>query len=257
MRLDFDNLPLVEAAARVSFVPPIPLTFSMINAVHDTIKDEFPRLATPSRFEAAPGIGTRTVTISPDQLVGVVYTGNARGLSIGLQQDVIIARWQRSISEPGVAYPRFPGLRKILLQTIDAVRAAATPEALTAVVVNMSYTNFIEAPVTADALRDYFSRTVHVEALADADTVNKLELAWREGDTDLRFCLENVTAKLGDTTSDGFRLTTVAGQVLERANADTPHGLNAVHQRLQLLFTELISEQAKLQWGLKVARDDE
>jgi hypothetical protein len=96
----------------------------------------------------------------------------------------------------------------------------------------------------------YFSDSVRITATSGAERVHKLEASWREPDgTDLRFCLEQVTASVGDEKVEGYRLTTVAGRLL--AVTDTAEAaLDSVHARLQSFFLDLLSTSAKDEWQL-------
>jgi len=250
LRLDFGNLPLVEAAARASFGSPIPLTFSVINDVHERLRDEFPDLREPKQFEVAPGIDSR-IPLGPGQISGVVYAGNLKGLLITVQSQVVVARWLKQIVKNAPEYPRFAQLRDVLWRAVEAFRTASGCSELSVATVNMSYVNFLDVDDMGGVLKRYFSDLAHIKATADAKQIHKVEASWRErDDVDLRFHLEKVTAQLADQTMEGYRLTTIAGARLLKADDDAKDRLEYVHSRLQSFFRDLISDHAKAEWQL-------
>ena len=247
IRLDFGNLPLVEAVVRVSFEPPLSLTFNIINGVGERLRPDFSAPIVLDRVETAPGIHEHTVQIGPGHIPGAVYKGNDDALVITLQGQVIVARWLKATPEQGSEYPRYPALHRALWRAMDALRQASnTPSRTT--VVNMSYVNFLRIAHTEPVLDRYFSRLAHVDAVANADQIHKVELAWRDDDgIDLRYKLEQVSAKIADETIEGYRLTTVAGVRLPDQTNEKAR-LDCVHTRLQTFFRDLISERAKKEW---------
>lgn len=248
VRLDFGNLPLMEAVVRASFASPIQLTFSRINEAHEALKSEFPQISEPGRYEVAPGV-TESASFSPGQITGVVYTGNREGLIVTVQSRVAIARWVRQIAQDAPSYPRFGALQNALWSTVDALKEACVLEALPITVVNMSYVNFIHVADSSRVLKTYFCDRAHVAAADGAEEIHKLEASWRESGIDLRFSLEKVSATMGEQTMEGYRLTTAAGTHVRGPNDDRSD-LQRVHDRLQFFFRDLISEQAKEEWQL-------
>lgn len=70
----------------------------------------------------------------------------------------------------------------------------------------------------------------------------------------VRFALEQVTAKLGDRVHEGYRLTTAAGiRLAESLNAQ--QSLEDIHDHLRGFFLKLISDHAKQEWKLKKVAD--
>ena len=250
LRLDFGNLPLVEAAVRVSFESPSPLTFGIVNEVHRRLREKFPQVSEPKQIEVAPGISGATVAFGPGHISGVVYTGNAEGLIIAIQNQVVVARWHKQVANDAPEYPRFPALSEALWRAVDALASARTGESPPIVVVNMSYVNFVRVAETDNVLQTYLSERAQVGAAANARRIHKVEVSWQETESvDLRFNLERVTAQGGDESVEGYRLTTAAGTHLGDAQKEK-QGLDAIHDRLQTFFVSLISDRAKTEWQL-------
>lgn len=247
IRLDFGNLPLVEAAIRASFAEQVELKLSRINEVHKKLGGSFPELTEPQHYEAAPGV-TEEVTIRPGLITGVVFADSASGLRATLQSRVAVVRWLRQFIGEPPDYPRFPALRDALWQVIEAVKSAYGLDSLGIAVVNMSYVNFIHVVDFSSVLKQYFSRLVHVKATESAEEIRKVEVAWRENGIDLRFRLEKISATLGEDTVDGCRLTTVAGMHIPATDGDANTTLENVHTRLQVFFRDVLSDYAKQEW---------
>lgn len=250
LRLDFNNLPLVEAAIRASFAQAVDLKFSAISELHERLRESFPHVTEPQHYEAAPGI-TEEVKIGPGHISGVVFSGSPEGLRSTLQSRVAIVRWLKQFVGDAPNYPRFSVLRATLWKVIEAVKAAYGLESLPIAVVNMSYVNFIQVTDFSSVLSLYFSPLVNVQATNDAEEISKLEVAWRERGIDLRFRLEKVSATLGEDTTDGCRLTTIAGMRVPATDGDAKKALDDIHARLQMFFRDVISEHAKQEWQLK------
>jgi len=251
LRLDFDDLPLVEAAVRASFNGPKDLTFSLVNSIHADLKPSFPALTESQQHEIAPGAGEQEVKIGPGYLPGAIYTGHASGLSVHVHPQVIVARWSKRPGPIELKYPRYAALRESLWKTVETFRRACGDDFPGIAVVNMSYVNFIPTSDPASVVKTYFSQAAQMRALDNAREVRKLEAAWCEGnELDVRFSLEQAAAKLPDGLKPGFRLTTAAGLRLGES-VDAKSGLENVHDVLQEFFLKLISQQARDEWKLR------
>ncbi|GMU24511.1 MAG: hypothetical protein AMXMBFR13_45850 [Phycisphaerae bacterium] len=251
IRLDFGNLPLVEAAVRVSLESPIPLRFATINRVKERLASEFSTLEEPTQFEIPPGLPGPLPPFHPGQIPGAVYGGNPQGLTVTLQNQVIVARWLKEATQNGREYPRFQSLSSVLWKSTEAIESTLDQELPRIIVANVSYVNFLKVPHTAPVLSHYFSEAAHVKAALGAQQVLRVGASWREHDAiDLRFELAQVTAEVGDETIEGYRLTTAAGtRLTERDNPQ--QSLDNVHTKLQVFFSTLISRRAKEEWQLR------
>ena len=251
IRLDFGRLPLVEAALRVSLAAPSKLTYATIYRLHQALS-AFPELREPQFFEAKPGF-TESIQLGPGELPGAVFSGHPRGISVSLQNQVLVVRWARKPGASAPDYPRYGELRETLWKAIaELVRAA--PDGIAPIaVVNMSYVNLLNVAHDSPVLSTYFAASAHVVAALRAKQLRKLEASWLESDdVDIRFNIEQVTVRVNDQDVQGYRLTTAAGKRLAPA-ADAQAELDVLHSRLQTFFLSLISEAAKREWELSGA----
>lgn len=251
VRLEFGNLPLVEAAVRVSFERPVKLTFAVVNRVAEQLRDRFPDLQEPACFEGSPGVKELSLPLGPGQLFGAVYAGNRDGLLITLQGQVIVARWLRQSRNDAPDYPRYPALREAVWQAVDAFADTCGSQLSRIIVANMSYVNFLAIGHDEPVIERYFSELAQLKLTQDARQIHKFEVSWGESEAaDLRYNLEQVTAQVDDQSVEGYRLTTAAGVKLAEGE-DAKDALGQVHDRLQLFFQSLISDYAKGEWQLK------
>lgn len=249
--LDFDNLPLVEAAVRATFSDQTPLGYTLINSIAASLEPTFPHLDTPKQLETVPGREGTEITFGPSVLPGARYVAQDNSLSVSVQPQVIVARWSRQPGFSKSEYPRYQKLRESLWTAVEAFRKACGDDNPGIAVVNMSYVNFIPVSDPATVLKRYFSDAAQLNAMGGARQVRKLEASWTEDDVlDVRFAIEQVTARLGDSVEQGYRLVTACGIRLgESQNAKS--GLDQVHDKLQVFFSELISDHAKKEWKLR------
>jgi uncharacterized protein (TIGR04255 family) len=247
--LKFGNLPLVEATVRASFSETIPLQFSKILPLHQQLQKEFPTISEPKQLEVAPGI-TQRVELRHGNITGAVLENQQRGLSATLQEQVLVVRWRKQPTLEPADYPGYQKLRTTIWDVRDVVKEVFALTSLQIAVVNMSYVNFIKVASPATVLTDYFSNMVLVRATeASIDHLHKLEISWRGNDLDLRFGLEHATAEHAEQKQEGFLLTTVAGVQVDSSTGNPEEAcLDAVHDRLQSFFKDLISERAKSEW---------
>jgi uncharacterized protein (TIGR04255 family) len=253
LRLEFSRLPLVEAALRASFSQALPVTYKSIISAHDRLRKQFAELAEPTEFDVPPGIEIEpSVLFGPDKLPGVIFSGNDRGLTVGLNRHLFLSRWrQRPGGENQPPYPRFDALRDALWGVVDAYLDVCGISAVPTVV-NMSYVNFIRVTDHGTVLERYFTERAQCALTKGSREVRKVEVAWQEDESsiDLRFSLQQMSAQVGGEKLDGYRLTTAAGLRVPESATGRPE-LESVHNRLQHFFTALISDRAKSEWGLE------
>ena len=253
IQLQFENLPLIEAAVRVTFAEEHGLTLDLGSQMIDRLKPGFTKLDLAPNIEAPPGISVNAVMASPAHMpLGLVLTGNETGISLKLQRQLIAARWELQLGGTPPPYPRYAALRDSLLNAIEAIRSCQTTSRIA--VVNMLYVNFIktESP-DGQCVSSYLSEKVRPLAIANAERVQQALGAWRDQDgIDVRFDFRHATATIDDDAVDGFRLVTAAGIMLPEGADHVPH-VDLVHDRLQVLFRDIISKDAKLEWGYSEA----
>ena len=251
LRLNFRNLPLVDAAVRASFESPVELTFRGLYALADALQPDFPSQTELDQFQMPPGVRSPSMVLGPGQIPGAVYTGHKEGLSITVQSQVIIARWVKKVVTSAPDYPRYKALADALWRATKGFSETYARQAPRIVVVNMSYVNFLQIAHDQPVLLRYFSEKARVEAAKGARKIHKVETSWQEPDgVDLRFSLEQVTATVDAAKVEGFRLTTAAGKRLVEGDGKED-ALEMIHDRLQIFFFEILSEQAKTEWDLE------
>ena len=162
LRLEFENLPLMEAALRVTVSPPVKLRFSLIEKMRKYLGDAFPEVSESDQIEVPPGITQKVAEFGPGRIFGAVFKGNPQGLTVTVQDQVVIARWSRQARADTPEYPRFPALRKALGDAVDALENASPGISLKVVAANLSYTNFLGAPDPSEVLKTYFSDSVQM-----------------------------------------------------------------------------------------------
>lgn len=248
-RLHFENLPLVEAAIRVSFATPIDVDYANISSVHESIKTQFPSARTPDVTEGAPGRQVQTITLG--QPPGVVFSGDPSGVRITAQPPVVVTRWTRQPTRAGPDYPGYEAVKKAHWDVVRHFAGRSSESKLKCSAVNISYTNFLQIESSPEVLGKLFSKRIDFSIMKDGSQFQKMEVAWQDSKgTDTRLRIERVTAESEGQVIKGCVLTTIAGTgVQDLAKAE--QALDGVHQHLQGFFLSIISDAAKAEWGLK------
>lgn len=249
--LNFKNLPLLESAVRASFQAPTTLSYDLVLQVHQALHDTFPLLREPRQVEVAPGYGPTPTEFGPGLLPGALYEGDRSGVVVSLHPQLIIARWVKQFGVHEPPYPRYTVLRDALWRGVAAFRRVAGEGFPGVGVVNMSYVNFVVPRVAGTSVLRFLSEQARPALLARKARTRKLEASWAENDAvDIRFALEEATLAISQPKTDGYRLTTAAGLRLSET-LDASTALDRVHARLQTFFLDLMSPDAKTEWGLE------
>lgn len=252
LRLDFDNLPLVEVALRATYSSPIHLEYLTLIDIRDRLGEEFRVMTTPAGIEGAPGVAPPGIEIGKPSLLGADFGGGREGIWLSIQKQVVVSRWVRQLLDGAPQYPRFGAVLDAFKVGLRALAEALQRTSFPLSAVNISYANFIRTESAGGVLQKYFSPLVQVEATKGAKEIHKVEFAWREeNDVDLRFRLESVAAAEGDKTVPGYRLITIAGSKLPADSDNASEALTRLHDRLQYFFRDLISEDARTEWRLQ------
>jgi uncharacterized protein (TIGR04255 family) len=250
--LNFQNLPLLESAVRASFQAPTTLSYDLVLQVHQALRDTFPLLREPRQVEVAPGYGPTPTEFGPGLLPGAVYEGDRSGVVVSLHPQLIVARWVKQFGVHEPPYPRYRALRDALWKGVAAFRRVASEAFPGVAVVNMSYVNFVVPKVAETPVLRFLSEQAQPTLIAGGARTRKLEASWAERDgIDIRFALEEATLAVSQRKTDGYRLTTAAGLRLSET-LDASSALDRIHGRLQTFFLDLISPDAKTEWGLEV-----
>ncbi len=251
--LEFRNLPLIEAVVRVYFRERIQIDFRLVSELHGPLRNDFPNVAPLSVWEVSPALKQETqLPIQRGDLPGAEYNGGSEGLSVHLQPQLFAVRWRRGMSEHTPPYPRYARLRGALVSSLEALRNSCGAGQLNAALTNMSYVNFIRIDDPRPYMKDEYSTQATIEARALQEQV----VAWQNPEgIDLRFEVRGAEREHAGAKETGYLLTTAAGRKLE-SDSDLLATVDAVHDRLQGLFADLISDRAKDEWGLKSASKD-
>jgi len=237
--LEFDKLPLVEAAVRFSFDKSLQADFRTARAVLDKLP-KFNNLDLPSQIELPPGIQQPALVVGPNVPSAFSLTGHEEGITLTLQPQLLAARWQRT--RDSADYPRYGALRESLNDLFKAMPEPTAPVA----VVNIVYVNFIPTKDPGSRfIEKYFADIAQVGLFKSAPKVQQFTAAWRASATiDLRVDLRHATRN----SADGQRLLTAAGSRIQPGD-NAFSRLDEVHDELQRCFLELISDDAKAEWS--------
>ena len=156
LQLNFAHLPLVEAALRVSFRKPVPLSFAILNRLRDKLGNEFRNLDEISQIEAPPGVAME-LTLGVGQIPGAILSGNPLGLRMTVQQSVVVSRWILEPLQNAPGYPRFGKLRDPHWRVVQALLEVSGVQNPEFGAVNMSYSNFLNVGGSPNVLGKYFS----------------------------------------------------------------------------------------------------
>lgn len=246
--LQFENLPLIEAVVRVYFRERIQIDYALVSSLHKPLKTNFPSVVRPSVFDVSPALSAASqLPIQPTDLPGAEFGGGTEGLSVHLQPQLLAVRWRHGYSAHDPTYPRYQRLRDTLASALECLRGASGVGNIDAAVTNMEYTNFIRVTDPRPFLRDTYS----TGAIAAATNLQEFVVAWQdENGVDLRYKVLGAERLSGESRTPGYLLTTVAGLRIDR-NADGLDPLDTVHGELQTLFSKLISDRAKKEWGFR------
>lgn len=245
--LQFDKLPLVEAAVRFSFDNPLEVDFRAAQTILGKLA-KFDNLDLPSQIEVPPGIEQPLLVAGPNVPNAFSLTGHEEGVTLTLQRQLLAAKWQ--LTREFCRYPRYALLRESLRELVDAMQETAASVA----VVNIVYVNFIPTKnVGASFVKKYFAEIAQVGLFKDAAKVQQFTAAWRASPTiDLRVDLRHAKRN----QADGQRLLTAGGSRIQPE--DNPFSmLDEVHDKLQQCFLEMISDEARLEWEYGRTRAEE
>jgi len=243
--LQFTNLPLVETVVRLYFPTNVRIDFRLVSDLHQKLGSEFPNVSPPTLLETSPALSGPQMLIAPGALPGAEYAGGPHGLSLQLQQQMVAARWRRAISEHAPDYPRYGRLRAILHDAINHLQGCVGGADLSPCIANMTYVNFIRVENPRPYLKDEHLTGTTI----GAKTVQEQIVAWQaQNGVDLRFEVRGAERTAGAEREGGYLLTTAAGRRLDPGD-NTFARLDDVHDELQVLFADLISDRAKDEWG--------
>jgi uncharacterized protein (TIGR04255 family) len=245
--LEFENLPLAEVVIRLTPTRPLPFNVAFAVNLSSALKDRLPEIDDLVEFEPPPG-RTSIMEFATGRLFGARYKDPERGVHLGVQNSLVYVRWVRDSKK---AYPRFSVLNDLLWFSIEKLRAIVSDIRFD--VANMSYTNFVvtKASNVTDFLDRYFLKIARPEIIEQSERFHGLNISWQtDQKIDLRLAIERGGATLDNPINreEGYKITTVAGVRF----AEDPAPKDAVkllHDRLQILFHSILSDDAKKEWG--------
>lgn len=239
--LEFNNLPLTVVGIRFAILPGQTLDLASCAKLFEGLRSSgFDQMVDSDEVESAPGqsvvfrLGRNPILIRRSQ----------DNVAVKVQPEVLAVQW-RSTPRVEVPYPRYQTLREVVVSVFRTL--SITPKHVNAL--NMSYTNEpkLESRSSEDSVCRFISPTFVPTGLQSRKEFHQLELAWRDDDgTDLRLLVQSIQRR-SEEPDLRLRLHTVAGRFLE--GRDVLENLDAVHDRLQTFFKELITQEAKQEWG--------
>lgn len=247
MRLRFSNLPLLEAAVRLSLDPPIDIGVRTSNGIYPHVAERYPALEDASNFEPPPGIEASVFVNDLTSFVGFRSTNVNTGLSLTFQRRLLSSRWSINPLEP--RYSGFESLLDGLELGLGGLLKAGVP-APVPIVANMVYVDFIAGD--SSAIDRFLKLGAPMDAFAQSKTKQRLVVAWQEDSAiDLNVDLQAANLNLGEEPVPGYQISTSAG--IRDFDPEKPtEALWRLHDRLQLLFLELMTDDAKTEWGLTI-----
>ncbi|KAA0225920.1 TIGR04255 family protein [Fimbriimonadia bacterium ATM] len=244
MRLDFSNLPLIEAAIRFTFAESLALGFETMFKLAERVRPDYAASDLPAR-ELPPG--QNVVNLMP---VGSGMLFQKDAIRVTLQSDMLASRWIRSRIPGGQDYVRYPTL-KVTAEEFFKHLAAVCGARPSVSVVNMVYVNFIRPEEGDISIHDYFEANVFPRRISAAARVYNVQESWQEPDSvDLTLDLQEATIKQGEQELQGYRFATAGG--FRPRPGEEMAAIDLVHDRLQVFFNELLTARAKSWWALQV-----
>ena len=248
--LQFSNLPLREVVLRAIFERSV-LPYSSLLRAWRAIADEYPEPADSAVLEWTAG-ATPSVRVAP------ILRAQSTDRYVDFAAQSVASGWHADLLG---AYPRYASVRAGLETALEAVSATALTEAPLPTIVNITYTNLLAPPPSADAsswLVGLFVPEV-LPAIMAGGSVHDLNMSWHRKDeaADIRVTIQPVQIAIADSNAPGdaapqyraaFSLSTVAGCVVGDS-ASLTERLDSLHSLLQEVFLSLVSDRARNEWG--------
>ena len=247
MRLHFNNLPLIESAVRLTLDPTLPIKVTLATQVYQHVAEQYPALEDMLNFEQPPGLDANVFAKDFAPLMGFRTVNLHKGLSLTFQKRLISSRWSANQLNP--RYAGFESLIEGLELGVDALQKAGVP-ALHTIVANMVYHDFIEGD--SSSIDRLLNLAAPVYAFAEAQSKQRLVASWQE-DTEIDITIDLREAKLsrGEVEIAGYQIATIAGT--RKLDPKNPiEALWRLHDRLQYLFLDLLTDAAKEEWELTI-----
>lgn len=246
MSLQFESLPLCEVTIRLATKTHLVLELDQLCKITAAFSDKYPKAALIDSPQPSPG--RQSINIFVGRPVGARF-GSNDGLEIILQPELLAISWKQRTDRD--KYPHFEKLKSELKWAAETI-AETTGGPLKFNAINMAYVDLVpcESQPTSEFVASYFAEGLLPTRLLGDGAFHESVASWREADSqvDLRLHLRALRA-LGGKGS-GFSLTTVAGRRV--TVCDWPaDALELIHEKLEMMFPDLLSQKAKNEWGFK------
>lgn len=224
--LEFGNLPLAEVACQVFLQSPADLSWGLLESMRSQLASDFSGVeeffVTPTQQRFAVHVG-----VQPG-----LHLSSALGATVEIRPTKVRVSWLR---QGLMAYPRYAFLRNTLLSLSAKFGSTMVPR-----VVNMSYVNRIslEAAEIGNLITPGY-------LAPEARPIRELNLAWQRP--------SGLEARLQILPEDSAMLlvTTVGTTLQAGGDMNVITTLDSIHDELQVMFAEVITEKAKSLWSLK------
>jgi uncharacterized protein (TIGR04255 family) len=247
-KLEFENLPLVEVALRFSLLKPLPVTLEFISDLFEELRSDFSRLGDLTTIEHPPGKPPGITLESRGRVHGARFSRSTDGITLSVQADLLIVRWNQDLNS---ATGRYPGFQRALLPAyetlVKSLEKLLGQGFVQVPVLNMSYVNFVlrEAPITWGHVSTLLRLDIP-PALVTASRIRSFDAAVQFDDVDYVLSIREVDAE-DQVRPTGFILTNVAGCRVLNPNDILPR-LRNVHNVLVRKFADLLTDQAAAEW---------
>lgn len=255
MSIEFTNLPLVDVSIRLVPLSDLPISLGAIKALILDSSTGFTELSDIEAFENPPGGGSIKPKLGG--LNGFVLTNPQIGLTIDVHPTLLLFRWRRETASKPKPYPRFETLVHQLREVIILLMKVLELPSFSPKVVNMSYTNFVEASnglTIGSSFPIINFKATQSSIIAEESNLTDFTVGWSEPNNGIDLRVRIDQAELLETQESplksGYILTTIAGKRLAEGEEYEQNVLSC-HDRLIELFEVLLNEDAKQLFGYK------
>jgi len=253
-RLQFENLPLISVAIRLTLAIELPLSLAFITDLFKEIPPEFSEIQDLPYLEQPPGRLPVQLRASRGP-IGARFVNPETGMALDIQTDMIAVRWLgwNATEQAQRGYPSFDVSLPLIKVLIICIEKLLGSNFVKVDVANMIYTNLIDKqpPLTHRLLASYLSTFAVDESLMDYE-INAMDLSLKLGKgIDYRAHVDAFTDS--NNTPSGFMVTHSAGTALgftENAE-DIFSGICRVHDALVNMFELALTELARTEWSMK------
>lgn len=240
--LNFTNLPLEAVTARRIFTEHIFFDIGIANKIWSATGAWFDTINDLTHIEVPPG-GTFNTSFSG--MLGFRCINLSLGIEVVVQQDSLIARWDRALQSEYCRYPK-------IIEALDAVTSAIEATISSQVnmhIVNITYDNELRRD------RNEAGKETMIWPLAEGwfpnhgkklGALRSYQLQY-QGENSVEFNLE-LRNRPDDQSPHKYHLVTSAGSLV--GDDDYKSVETTVHSQVVDWFISILSEEAKQAYGL-------